>query len=126
MAAPNAMNEPSHEDIVKHVAQVLSDRGFSDICANLPGSKVPPRVTRADKRQVCVPDLAARGNKLMLMEVETTSTLAESGPAERWPLLSQYASRNNAEFIVIVPEPVVQSATDKTRQLRVTAQVIGV
>jgi hypothetical protein len=124
--APGAGSEPSHEEIVRHVAEVLTDKGFSDVRANLSGYEKPAGVAGADRKRYCVPDLTARGAKAMLIEVETAETLGGTGPRECWPLLSSLAEAKKAEFVVIVPESSEKAAVRKARELDVLAQVIGV
>ncbi len=94
-----------YDQIVRSVAEHLTQQGFSSVRANSEGFSPPNAVKWEDEDEGVVPDLVGEHNgAVYVFEIETRDQLEAKHVEDRWRLLSAHARRHNGKFYLVTPE----------------------
>jgi hypothetical protein len=111
-----------HARLVRLAAKKLLDTGATDIRAALPGFERPVPVQPAAGPPE-VPDLVARGERPLVVEVETEDSILDPFTAEKWRLFSVYAAEQVCQFCLVVPGGTELMVNQRLEELGIQADV---
>ncbi|MBD3315365.1 MAG: hypothetical protein GF344_06230 [Chitinivibrionales bacterium] len=126
MAASEDGTKVQHERLVRHAAEMMKGKGFSQVQTNLAESARPPSPIHWERDgSGHVPDITGvRGGRRHIWEVETAGTLGSHEVVERLKLFATYADRNRCTFSLIIPGPCREEAVRRLAECGVFAGII--
>jgi hypothetical protein len=127
MAHRSAKAQATHDKLVQQLADMLKEKHFRDVRADLAGHvDRPSRIFRSLACPGAAPDVTAVGIQNLLFEVETADSLLDGHIEEEWRLFASYARNRSAEFWVVVPKESKQLALSRMEQLGLEPRVMGI
>lgn len=116
-------SQADHDRMIRDVVAFLQEKGYTEIRADLPDFQRPEEVVWRTSGRGQVPDVSARSDRFIVVEVETEDTIDEPHSAEQWRLFSEHARENRGEFFVVVPKGCLQDAWRRLKVLSLEANV---
>ena len=116
----------SHDNMVKNVANVLIEKNYLDVRADLREFEKPKEITWKKSGKGHLPDITGRKDRFKVFEVETADSIDDPHTEDQWTLFSRWSKENDAVFWVVVPERSVAAARRRLEELNIQAKVWGV
>ena len=118
-------SQSKHDKMVRRVAELLAEKGYRNIKADIKGYEKPDRIIWCETRTGHIPDVTAwdRNGKFNLFEVETEDSIYDQHTEEQWRLFSAYARQHSAKFWVVVPKGWGADAQRRADELGVSAEI---
>lgn len=102
----NTAESKEHEKLVRMMASHFTNEGHSDVRADLPGYTQPDTITKGKLEHrpdvTCVKRVNGK-ERLVILEAETCTSIADSHTASQWELFRLAADYWRGEFHVVVP-----------------------
>ena len=119
-------SQSDHDKMVKHVANVLIEKNFRGVKADLPGFEKPAEIKWKKTGKGHVPDVTGLKEQFKLFEVETADSIDDQHTEDQWTLFAKHAKEQNEVFWIVVPERSVAAARRRLGELNIQANVWGV
>ncbi len=120
----NHLEQQIHDTMVQVKSILLKFEKFLDIRANFPASSDKPLpLSDDDPTREYIPDITARGDTMILIEVETSQTFHEPETLKSWSFFDRYAKIHQADFRIVVPKGYSVIATQLIQELNIEAKV---
>ena len=124
--ARSSQSQSFHDKMIKQLADSLISKKFHNVKADHPDfPEKPSPIAMEAFPSFHIPDVTAMGIQMVLFEVETDDTINDPHTKEQWELFSSYATRNRAEFWVVVPKASMDDAEKRLSNLGLNAKVMG-
>jgi len=118
-------SQEEHDRMVKSVANLLTERGYKNICADLEGFTQPRRIVWESTGEGYFPDVTGHRDKLLrIFEVETGDSIDDEHTEDQWKLFSNYAQVNSAVFYIVFPRGAFDQVQKRLQQLGIQAQLM--
>ena len=108
-----------HDRMVRDIAELLVERGYQDIRADITGYKRPDIISGH------IPDVTAwdKNGEFNLFEVETEDSIYDQHTEDQWRLFSAYARQHSARFWVVVPKGWGGDAQKRANDLGINPRI---
>jgi hypothetical protein len=127
MVHRSAESQAVHDKLVQQLADLLVEKHFRDVRADLAGhADRPARIFKSLACPGTAPDVTAVGIQSLLFEVETADSLNDVHVEDEWRLFATYAQNRSAEFWVVVPKESKRAAVSRMEQLGLEPRVMGI
>jgi len=108
-----------HNRLVKKVVDLLVDKGYENIKADLPDFEKPKKIVWQSTGEGFLPDVTVSGDEFRIFEVETADSIDDEHTANEWKLFSSYAEVNDALLYVVFPKGSVEKVKKRIKELDV-------
>ena len=120
------ISQLEHDRIVKDIANLLIEKNYSDVKADLPDFEKPAKITWKKSHEGHIPDISGQKEGLKIFEVETSDSIDDQHTKDQWTLFGKHATENDMTFWVVVPQRSVPAANQRLKELDIKANVWGV
>lgn len=115
---------PTHDSMVKSVADHLATNGYTNVMADVQGYACPGEICWKSTRTCHIPDVTARCDETRyIFEIETEETIAVEHTQSQFKLFHASCAQFGGVFCVVVPKASVATANRVLAQLGIAAQV---
>jgi hypothetical protein len=98
-------DQSAHDKLVKAVVDSLSPELYADVKGNIFGYTIPSKIILTNSEEVYIPDVTGKVEDFQyIYEVETEETISNEHTKNKWELVSDYAAKHNAIFVIVVPK----------------------
>ena len=118
---PKKADQVEHDRLVKKVVDLLGDKGYENIKADLSDFEKPKKIVWQSTGEGRIPDVTVFKDDFRIFEVETADSVEDEHTAEKWKLFSSYAEVNDAMFYVVFPKGAVEMVKKRIKELGVDA-----
>lgn len=115
------MNQREHDRIIKEVVEILKNRGYNDVRADLDGNERPKRIEWKSTGEGFLPDVSGHKDWFRIFEVETEDSIDDDHTESQWKLFAAYAKANDAMFYVVFPNGCVEKVKNRLEELQIEA-----
>ena len=115
------VDQSEHDKRVKKVVDLLADKGYENIKANLPDREKPKKIVWQSTGEGFIPDVTVFKDDFRIFEVVTAASILDEKTDDTWKLFSSYAEVNDAMFYVVFPKGLVEKVKKKINELGVDA-----
>ena len=119
-------SQSDHDKMVLYAANVLVQKGFRNVKADLGGWTQPTKIVWKTTSEGHIPDVTGDGNPDVLVEVETDDSIFDAHTEDQWNLFYNNAKQYSKEFWVLVPNRSENDAQTRLTQLGITAKIWGI
>lgn len=116
-------NQSEHDRMVLAAARHLVAKGFRDVKADVAGFTQPAKIGWSGTARGHIPDVTGWGSEFNVFEVETADSINQEHTADQWSLFAAYAGQHGAVFWVVVPFGSAAAASQRLKDLGLTAKV---
>ena len=110
--------------MVEAVVSSLSSELYTAVKANILGYNTPSKIIRPETEDGFIPDVTGRVEDfLYIYEVETEDTISTENSKNKCLLFSDYATKHNAIFVIVVPTGCKDKALKQTNEWCVTVHI---
>lgn len=115
---------PTHDSVVKTLAEHLQSSGFSHVTADVDGYDRPTKIVWTKSQEGHIPDAQAKwsGNE-WVFEVETDDCISDGHTESQFRLFDAYCRQHGGTFCVVVPKATEPTARQVLGRLGVTVEV---
>ena len=117
-------SQTEHDEMLEQVVELLQQRGYRNIMADLTGFTKPEKVVWESTGEGDFPDASAvKDNMFRIFEVETIDSINDEHTAEQWTLLASFADANEIMFYVVFPKGALDKVKSRLMELNIKARL---